>query len=47
VRKNILPDCKMIRVDQINDAFQQLEHGTDIHYRFVIDLASLKSEQPA
>jgi uncharacterized zinc-type alcohol dehydrogenase-like protein len=46
-RKNILPDCKMIRMDQINDAFEQLEHSTDIHYRFVIDMASLKSEQPA
>ena len=41
-RKNILPDCKMIRMDQINDAFEQLEHGTDIDYRFVIDMASLK-----
>jgi uncharacterized zinc-type alcohol dehydrogenase-like protein len=43
-RKNILPDCKMIRMDQINDAFEQLEHSADIHYRFVIDMASLKSE---
>jgi len=31
-------------MDQINDAFEQLEHAVDIHYRFVIDMASLKSE---
>jgi uncharacterized zinc-type alcohol dehydrogenase-like protein len=42
-RKNILPDCKMIRMDHINAAFEQLEHGADIHYRFVIDMASLKA----
>ncbi|PKU24800.1 NAD(P)-dependent alcohol dehydrogenase [Telmatospirillum siberiense] len=41
-RKNILPECKMIRMDEINEAFEQLEQG-DISYRFVIDMASLKS----
>jgi uncharacterized zinc-type alcohol dehydrogenase-like protein len=40
-RKNILPDCKMIRMDQVNEAFKQLEHGGDVHYRFVIDMSSL------
>ena len=40
-RKNILPDCEMIRMDQINDAFKRMERS-DVRYRFVIDMASLK-----
>lgn len=39
-RKNILPDCEMIRMDQINEAFDRLERS-DVHYRFVIDMDSL------
>ena len=39
-RKNILPDCEMIRMDQINDAFERMERA-DVRYRFVIDMASL------
>lgn len=39
-RKNILPDCEMIRMDQINEAFDRLERS-DVHYRFVIDMATL------
>lgn len=39
-RKNILPDCEMIRMDQINDAFDRMERA-DVRYRFVIDMASL------
>ncbi|MDV7210617.1 NAD(P)-dependent alcohol dehydrogenase [Azotobacter beijerinckii] len=39
-RKNILPECEMIRMDQINEAFERLEHA-DVRYRFVIDMASL------
>lgn len=38
--KNILPECEMIRMDQINDAFQRMEKA-DVRYRFVIDMASL------
>ncbi|MCH4089774.1 NAD(P)-dependent alcohol dehydrogenase [Acetobacter sp.] len=38
-RKNILADCEMIRMEEINDAFVRLEKG-DVHYRFVIDMAS-------
>jgi len=38
--KNILPDVEMIRMDQINEAFERLERS-DIRYRFVIDMASL------
>ena len=41
-RKNILPDCETIRMDQINEAFERLERS-DVRYRFVIDMASLKS----
>jgi alcohol dehydrogenase (NADP+) len=42
-RKNILPDCEMIRMDEINHAFERLEKA-DVRYRFVIDMASLKAE---
>jgi len=42
-RKNILPDCEMIRMDQINDAFERLQRGADVRYRFVIDMASLNA----
>ncbi len=38
--KNILPDCEMIRMDEINDAFDRMERA-DVRYRFVIDMASL------
>jgi uncharacterized zinc-type alcohol dehydrogenase-like protein len=37
--KNILPDCEMIRMDEINAAFVRLERA-DVRYRFVIDMAS-------
>ena len=30
----------MIRMDQINEAFERLEHS-DVRYRFVIDMATL------
>jgi uncharacterized zinc-type alcohol dehydrogenase-like protein len=39
-RMNVLPDVEMIRIDQINEAFERLERS-DVHYRFVIDMASL------
>lgn len=38
--KNILPDCEMIRMDQINEAFDRMERA-DVRYRFVIDMSSL------
>jgi len=41
-KKQILPDCEMIRMDQINEAFERLERS-DVRYRFVIDMSSLKS----
>lgn len=39
-RENILPECRMIRPDEINTAFEHLEKG-DLPYRFVMDMASL------
>jgi len=42
-RKGILPECRMIRADEINDAFATLERA-DIPYRFVIDMASLSED---
>lgn len=42
-KKNILPDCEMIRMDQINEAFERMERS-DVHYRFVIDMASLNTK---
>ncbi|MCC5797601.1 MAG: NAD(P)-dependent alcohol dehydrogenase [Methylophaga sp.] len=39
-RMNVLPDCEMIRMDQINEAFERMERA-DVRYRFVIDMASL------
>lgn len=41
-RKNILPECETIGMDQINDAFKRMERA-DVRYRFVIDMASLKA----
>jgi len=38
---NIHPDCKIIRPDEVNDAFAQLKRG-DVAYRFVMDMASLE-----
>lgn len=37
---NIHPDCEMIRMDEINEAYKHLAKG-DISHRFVIDMASL------
>jgi uncharacterized zinc-type alcohol dehydrogenase-like protein len=37
-RRNVLPDCEPIRMEQINDAFERLGRS-DVHYRFVIDMA--------
>lgn len=39
-RQQILPDCETIRMDQINEAFDRLGRS-DVHYRFVIDMATL------
>jgi uncharacterized zinc-type alcohol dehydrogenase-like protein len=39
--KGITADVEMIRIQQINDAYQRLDKG-DVKYRFVIDMASLE-----
>lgn len=41
-RKNILPDCEMIAMQDTNLAFERMERA-DVRYRFVIDMASLGS----
>ncbi len=42
-KHNIHPDCEMIRMDQINEAFSRLEKG-EVPHRLVIDMASLNTE---
>jgi len=39
-RANVVPEVEMIRMDEINEAFERMEHA-DVRYRFVIDMASL------
>ena len=39
-RMNILPECEMIKMDEINTAFDRMEKA-DVRYRFVIDMSSL------
>lgn len=39
-RKNVLPEVEMIRMDQINEAYERLERS-DVRYRFVIDMTTL------
>jgi uncharacterized zinc-type alcohol dehydrogenase-like protein len=38
---NITADIEIIQAQEINEAFDRLEKG-DVHYRFVVDMASLK-----
>lgn len=38
--KQILPECEMIRMDEINHAYERMEKA-DVKYRFVIDMATL------
>ncbi|MDP4290249.1 MAG: NAD(P)-dependent alcohol dehydrogenase [Bacteroidota bacterium] len=39
-KHHITADIELIRVQQVNEAFTRLQKG-DVHYRFVIDMASL------
>jgi alcohol dehydrogenase (NADP+) len=41
-KKNITPDCEIIRMDGINEAFARMERS-DVRHRFVIDMASLSA----
>jgi uncharacterized zinc-type alcohol dehydrogenase-like protein len=40
--KNIVADVEIISMQEINEAYERLLKR-DVHYRFVIDLASLKT----
>ena len=40
-RHNIVADIELIKVTQVNEAYERLLKG-DVRYRFVIDMASLK-----
>jgi uncharacterized zinc-type alcohol dehydrogenase-like protein len=40
--KGILPDVEMIRMDEINHAFDRMEKS-DVRYRFVIDMSTLEA----
>jgi len=40
----ITADIELINIQQVNEAFVRLEKG-DVHYRFVIDMASLRNTQ--
>lgn len=37
---DVLPECEMIRMDEVNQAWERMEKG-DVRYRFVIDMESL------
>lgn len=39
-RMNVLPECEMINIQDINHAFERMERA-DVRYRFVIDMASM------
>jgi Zn-dependent alcohol dehydrogenases len=39
--KNITDDIELIHIQDVNRAYERLLKG-DVHYRFVIDMASLK-----
>lgn len=40
-KHNITAEIELIKIQQINEAFDRLQKG-DVHYRFVIDMASLR-----
>ncbi len=40
-KHNITADIELIDINQVNEAFDRLERG-DVHYRFVVDMASLR-----
>lgn len=41
-RKGIAPDCELIRMEQVNEAFERIERA-DVRYRFVIDVAAFEA----
>ena len=42
----IAPDIQIIPIQEVNDAYKKVESG-DVRFRYVIDMASLKSEREA
>ena len=40
-KHGIVSDIELIRMDQINDAYERMLRS-DVRYRFVIDMASLR-----
>ena len=44
-QKGITAEIEVIRMDQINHAFERMEK-TDVKYRFVIDMASIQGARP-
>ena len=42
-KHNIHPECKIIRPDEVNDAFDVMAKG-DISHRYVMDMSSLAVE---
>lgn len=42
-KHNVYPECEMINIDQINDAYERMAKG-DMAHRIVIDMASLTTE---
>ncbi len=38
--KDILPECEIIAINEINDAFERMERS-DVRYRFVIDMSTV------
>ena len=41
-KHGIGPDIELIQVDELNDAYDRVEKG-DVRFRYVIDMASLKT----
>lgn len=43
-KNEIYPECEMIEMQDINDAFKRLQDG-DVKYRFVIDMKSIEKDK--
>ena len=42
--RGIYPDCEMIRMDEVNEAYERLLRN-DVRYRFVIDMSSMQAAE--
>ena len=43
-KQHILPACEMIRMEQINAAFERMEQS-DVRYCFVLDMSRWRAEE--